>query len=314
MIDVEINRSEERGRSPFPVRAREAPHSRAYWVALALLGVALVGATVSGYHMLRKNGVQISQALGLLDSVADINSRLTALQTRVGAWAGDWDRLTERVEKLERKMNASAKLARKQAEELTTQLEERMEDEIEERSAVVDARLDQLETEQGSDRARLTRLEEELSSVRQELAAVRRENTRDVAALNQQIAGTDRATESLARQLARRRVEFEVPVRKPLEISSGVILKVTRTNQRYQRFSGWVRLVSEGRTLWFERHGTQQPVVIYRQHDGERCELVITHVARSSIVGFVLLPVEEAGAAGAPLVSGLETSSAAAAP
>jgi hypothetical protein len=50
----------------------------------------------------------------------------------------------------------------------------------------------------------------------------------------------------------------------------------------------WV--MPERRTIWLRGQGAQQPVTFYGLEDGKKRELVITQVAKNSVVGYLIVP------------------------
>lgn len=174
---------------------------------------------------------------------------------------------------------------------------------MEERSAVVDARLDKVEAGEAAERVQLARLQDELANARQEIASLRQTSDCELAGLRQHMAGSDRTVEAITQQLDRQRVDFEAARNRETEVAPGVGLKVLDTNVRYQRFSGWIQILPEARFLWVNEHGIQQPVGFYRLQDGERVDLVVTRVARDSVVGYLLLPAMAKERVSAPVAA-----------
>lgn len=294
MVDIELDENKRKAwdaASSHP-EVTYRPKTRALWVFLGLLVVALIGVAGGGYRALQRDNIQLSQVPEAFKSVALLSGRLDAAETVMRAWAGSLKGLAERVGRLERMTNTNLRLARSYSDKLTEQLEERVQDEMDERSYVVDGRLARLESTQESARLRLAQLQEEVAKVRQELVAARQDMDRNLAGLQVQLTGSEREVGSLAQRFDQRRVEFEAAKRHTYELDPEISLRVTRTNVKFQRFDGRVSLLPEARTLWVSQQGVQQPVVFYRKRDGERCELVVTHVARNSVVGYLMLPAE----------------------
>ena len=280
--------------------------------ALLLLALAGMGATRYGYPTWQKYTHQLAEIPGLRDSLAGFAKRVDIAEEKLRAWAGDRDSLQERMQKLETKMSHGLQLARKQSQELIIQSQHRMQAEIDRRAEMMQARLDRLESSHESERARMARLEADVTAVRQdlsrEIAAGRQDASRDLARVDQQLAGLDRQVDrgrrnvdALTWQLDRRRVDFEITKNHSRELAPGISLGVTRTDIGYRRFDGWLWLLPDRRTVWVRGQGAQQPVVFYSKQDGRPRELVITHVTKNSVVGYLLLPAQSASGAGGPL-------------
>ena len=67
---------------------------------------------------------------------------------------------------------------------------------------------------------------------------------------------------------------------------------MTGTNTAYRRVNGWLWLMPDRRTVWIRGQNVQQPVIFYTQEDPRLRELVITHVTKNSVAGYVLLPAK----------------------
>jgi hypothetical protein len=268
-------------------------------LAVVLL-LTLVGASAYGYFALRKHGFQLSELPSLQESLALVGERLDAAETRLRTWSADWDALDVRLNKLEgrlgRTVAAAREAARKQAQELTAQLQARLEAQLHERDQVIDARLSRLEAEQQASRIQLATLGGQVSAVQQQTG-------RDLGTLHQQVARSERNVDELARQLQRRRVDFELARDYTQELAPGVALHITETNQPFQRVKGWLWLMPDRRTVWVRELGLQQPLVFYHRDSDQPNELVITRVAKDAVIGYLLLPADQevtVGAAPAP--------------
>ena len=294
-----ISNDRTESREPDTKRA-EKPRSRTLWIAFALLVGVLVGAAGYGYRALKNDRIELARLPEMMRSLDSLNGRLAAAETALDAWTSDRQDLMVRLAGLERRVNSNLQQARKHADEVTAQFEERIVDDMEERNAVVDARLDKVEAGQAAEHAQLARLQDELASARQEIAALRQMTDRELAGLNQHVTGSDHQVEKIAQQLERRRVDFEAARNRETEIAAGVALKVNDTDVRRQQFSGWVQILPEARFLWVNEHGIQQPVAFYRERDGEQFDLVVTRVAKDSVVGYLLVPNAAGGNTDSP--------------
>lgn len=283
-------------------RETEKPRQTGLWVAFAVLLCTSIGAGVYGYRTLKSMGVEVAQVPEIMKSLTGLSGRLQAAEQLIGAWAGDKQKLTDRLGALERRIGSSLQQAKKHADDATEQLEARMEDEMDERNAVEDDRLSKIEATQAADRVQLAQLQTELADTRQEIASLRQSSDREFASLNGHVEGSDRAVEALRHRLDRQKVDFEVAKNHDTELTPGVALKVTDTDVRYQRFNGWVQLLPEARYLWVNEHGIQQPLAFYRQPDNDRFDLVVTRVAGDSVVGYLLMPAPN-GKAGGPVAN-----------
>jgi len=282
----------ESGNTQPEVEPRRSGSTTALWGAVVALTVALVGLAAYGTLTLQKHNIQLAELPSLQESLGLLGERLDATEAKLRTWAADWDALEVRLDNLSRKIAYNRELARKQAQDLVAQAQERMEAELAERDQAVDARFSLLESGQEAERARLGQLREEITDVR-------RQTGHDLGALHQQMARGERNLDDLARQLERRRVDFELAKEQTSALAPGVSLRITKTDRRFQRVKGWLWLMPDRRTLWVRELGVQQPLVFYHKGSDQPNELVITRVAKDAVIGYLLLPAEQGVSLGA---------------
>ena len=277
-----------------------------------VLFATLIGAFQYGRPMLEQHRMLLAQFPSLRESVDTMGKRMDAAEQKLRGWAGERDGLAERMANLESKMSQNLRTARKQAQEVAMQVQRRIEAELDRRTGAMQARLDQLESGQESERARVARLQEELAGVRQELAQqvtlARQDTSRDLDRVDQRLADLDQqagrnreGVETLAHRLDRERVDFEVTKNHSREVAPGVSLGVTRTRTAYRRVDGWLWLLPDRRTLWVRNQNVQQPIIFYSKADPRPYELVITQVSRNSVAGYVLMPGQSGTQAAGPV-------------
>ena len=73
-------------------------------------------------------------------------------------------------------------------------------------------------------------------------------------------------------------------------------MDVSHTDVLHQRFDGWVWLMPGRRTMWIHGRGLQQPLMFYSDGDDRPRELVVTRVTKYSVLGYLLVPRENAPA------------------
>ena len=113
-----------------------------------------------------------------------------------------------------------------------------------------------------------------------------------LVSLNQQVGQESRNVESINNKLAVKRVDFEVTRNHSQQLTDDLSLGITGTDVSHRRVTGWMWVMPDRRTIWLKKQGAQEPVVWYGTRDGKRREVVITNVAKNSVSGYVLLPVE----------------------
>jgi hypothetical protein len=257
------------------------------------LWVGLVAVAVAGYDytVFRQLNSQLPPLSGAVNSLVRMGGRVDSVEAKLQAWTGDREALVRRMAALDRRVGSGLRLARKQSEELVARAQLRMEQELDKRAQVIEARLTRFESNQEAGEVRLAQLQQEVANVRQEIAAVRTDTERELVGLRQEQVQSQTKLETIANQIDRRRVDFEVAKNETRELTPEISLRVTHTDARYQRYQGWMWYEPDRRTLWIADQAVQQPVALRPKHGGEPCELVVTRVDRHGVVGYVLVPV-----------------------
>lgn len=270
--------------------------SRGLWWAFAVLLIGLGVACALGYHSLHQDRLALSMLPETVSSVTSLGTRIDDLETKVSAWPSQWSGLVDRVTKLDRRVNYDYGRARKYAESLNSQTEQRFQAMLNNQKSDVDAELNQMKSNLEDQRAQLTSLQEKFSSTQAEIAALRNDSQQNLAGLQHQVDETARQTDSLAQAEETTKISFEAEKKHSTELVSGVALHVSRTDTRHQRYGGWVSLSldNEGRTLWLESRGIDQPVIFNSVRDGGEYDLVVTRVNRHSVVGYLVMPSKQA--------------------
>lgn len=99
-----------------------------------------------------------------------------------------------------------------------------------------------------------------------------------------------RVEKVVKRKPASRRLTFWVSERHSRELAPGISFGLSGTDAARHRANGWIWLVHDRRTIWLRDQNVREPVIFYGHRDGIKRELVITHITRSSVSGYLLLP------------------------
>jgi len=271
--------------------------SKAVWVIVVVLVVALGASAYYGYFSLKKHNIQISQLFGSQAAVNALTQRADAAEGNLRELTGGWESLGQRVtnlEGLESKVADNLKQTRKYAEALTQRLQQQLSAQLEARSSGLDARIRQVESEQTAQRSQMEGVQAE---IQRDVAAVREETSRDLSGVHQQEETNTRDLGALSRRLDRDRVDFELAKGQVQEIAPGVTLRISGTNIMYQRFRGSLWLLQDHRTLWLRDQSVHQPVRFFHKETGEPYELVVTDVTKKFVIGYLLVPVQQEAAA-----------------
>jgi hypothetical protein len=219
---------------------------------------------------------------------------MDATEAKLRDLAGNWGGLTNRLTELDRKYDSGQRATRNQMRELVGQATGHLQAELDQRSGRVDARLSNVESTQSQDHAQLAQLNDQLrgevASLREQLAAAQEGNGRDLASMQEQVSNNQGNLRTLAQNLHRDRMTFEIVKNSPTELAPGVTLTVLRTDVSYQRFRGYISLTNEGRTLWLNNLNAKEAVDLYSQQSSHPYSLIVTTVNDDGVAGYLLLP------------------------
>jgi anti-anti-sigma factor len=285
---------------------------RALLVFDTILALAIVG---GGVYLFWQFGAyrgkldQVQQLTPMQRLVAGISRRLDAAEAVWQNWGHEKDALLQRMEKSEDQ-------TRRHADNQAAVAEERLKQELDQRTAALQTRMDNLEAAQQATGQRMDALEQQLNQLRPASAAAvepsaNRMQTeppvdthpnlddlnRHLSQVEEQNGQTQRDVEAMRARLNRRRVEFELGVRRARELTPGISLVVSGTDVPQQKFDGRIWLAVDHQSLWIHGQGPQQPLVFYTGKDEVPRELVVTKVTANSVSGYLLLPEPSAEAA-----------------
>jgi hypothetical protein len=290
------NESEWSAERPVAIEAHHRGHSKTLWVLVAVLAAALGALANYGYHMLKDQEIRITQLFASQGTLTTLGQRVDAAETKLQDVAGDWQGMGQRVTKLEGRVAVDVKQTRMYAEQLTQQLHQQVIAEMDARTATLDARLRQVETDQTAQRAQMAQVE---ANLKQDISAVREENGRDLSGVRHQEEINSRDLGAISQKLDRERIDFELTKGQSKELVPGISLRIRGMNPAYQRYHGALWLLQDHRTVWLRDQSVHEPVRFFHKDGGEPYELVVTDVTRKAVVGYLLAPVKPDAAAGA---------------
>ena len=264
------------------------------WLALMILVLALAGASAYFYLSLRNNNISLSDVTRMLQSINTLGGRIGASEAKLRDLTASWDGLTNDLAELDSKVDSGLRATRNQTRELVGQAAGRLQAELDQKGQVVDARLNNVESMQNQDRAQLAQLNDQLraqvASLREQLTAAQENTGRDLAGLQGQVNEGQGNLHTLAQQLHREKVLFEIEKDSHAELVPGVTLTVLKTDASYQRFRGYISLTNEGKTLWLNNLSAKEAVDLYAQRYSHPYSLIVTTVNKDEVVGYLLLP------------------------
>ncbi len=83
------------------------------------------------------------------------------------------------------------------------------------------------------------------------------------------------------------RISFAVARSRSRQLTPGISIGVTDIDLSTRRVNGWLWVMPDRRTIWLRNQPAHQPVIFYQ--DGEKRELTIAEVSRSSAAGYLQL-------------------------
>jgi hypothetical protein len=151
-----------------------------------------------------------------------------------------------------------------------------------------------VESTQKQDQAQLAQLNEQLrgqvASLREQLAAAQQSTGRDLANVQEQVSNNQGDLRTLAQNLHRDKMTFELVKNSPTELAPGVTLTILKTDVSYQRFNGYITLTNEGKTLWLKNLNAKEAVDLYSPQYDHPYSLIVTAVNEDGVAGYLLLP------------------------
>jgi hypothetical protein len=268
--------------------------SIALWTAVVIVAAALGALVYYGYRVAKTQDLRITEIFGNQSAVNTLKQRADAAEGKLQGLAGDWQGMTQRITKVESTVAADARETRRYAENLTQRLHQQMTAEMDERTATLNAKIQQVESEQETQRAQVAQLE---ANLKQELATAREENGRNLSSVRQQEESNARDVGALSQRLDRQRIDFELTKGQTKELAPGIALQIRGTNVAHQRYSGALKLAQGGRTVWLRDQSADAPVHFIHKDGETPYELIVKDVTKKSVAGYLLTPVKPDAAA-----------------
>src|SRR6266568_3011383 len=273
---------------------KEPKTKRTGLVTLLLL---LILAVVVWYNFptLQTDYQSLSQFPATKELVKTLGQQESATEAQLRELMGNWDGLQTRLATLDHKVGSGLAAARKHSEELIAQARGQFEQELNDRTQAMNARVDGVESEQAETRKELAQakdqLQKEVATLREQVGQ-RQDNTdQAVRDIQDQVGQGQKGLNSLAQEVHRQRVDFEVSENRSVELAPGVSLTVLKTNVSYQSFDGFLSLTNEGRTVWLSNVGISKAIGFYPTKQAHRSfDLVVTTISRKGVVGYLMVP------------------------
>jgi len=289
------NESEWSAERPEAYEYHAPRHSGALWLIVVVLAAVLGALVYYGYQTVKTQDLRITQVFGNQGTISTLAQRADSAESKLRDLTGDWQGLGQRVTKLEGRVAADVTTTRKYAETLTQQLHQQMTAEMNARTSALDARLQQVESEQTAQRAQMAQVE---ANLKQDISAAREENGRDLSGVRQQEENNAREVGAISQRLDRQRIDFEMAKGQTREIAPGITLRLRGTNTGHERYHGALILSQDRRTVWLRDQSAHEPVRFFTAEGKDPYELVVTDVTKKSVAGYLLAPVKRDAASG----------------
>lgn len=260
------------------------------WTALASLAVVLAVVTVYGYSVISNHNARLVWLSGLVQSVSAVRMHIDGVEANLKEWKGKQESLAAQVQKLNTGWKSGLNKVSQHAAELVANAYQKEQGELNQRTANLNAQIAEMTSRQNAEHVHVAQLERELASTQQELASVRADYTRELAALQQRQISSQQKIASLDNVLSTDQVDFEAQKNHDEEIVPGVSLHLTTTDTAHQQYGGWIWLARNRRTIWVRRQAIESPQVFYPVPGGEAYELVVTRVSPKEVAGYILIP------------------------
>ena len=276
-----------------------------------VLLLALIGGVWYSWPWLSEQSAKLARIPEIQKALAVVEQRATDVEEELRLRRADWAGLRERLAGYDRKIDDGLAGAKRHADNVSAGIEKRMDGRLSATAAQLEDSLAQIRAAQDAESGRLATLRGEVNQLREELGNTRlaadrnRDETRsEYRSIQDRLENGDARLAAISDKLHRDRIDFEVAKNVSREVAPGILLQLTGTDVRRSRYKGWMRLTPEGRTMWFQDQGLNQPVLFYQKGTSQAGQLVITHIGKNSAAGYVLLPRPEQETGGEAQVSG----------
>jgi capsule polysaccharide export protein KpsE/RkpR len=283
--------------------ASHVRRTRALWVLVILLLAGVAGFSWYASPLLSEHRGLLGRMPVLQSALDNVGGRVASTEEQAGAWANDRSSFSNQLSKIEQKVGSNLKTLRNEARLMMQQIKYETGQSLQ----ALQNRVAGVESIQREHTEEVAKLRNELVGVRQDLANVKEENIRqanhisqveqahqstrnDLSGLDRRLSSNQTAVSSLAYQVDRKRVDFELQNGRTEQVVDGIYMTIKNTDVERQRIDGWVQIASDGRFVWLRGESAQHPIDFSSRADARAYQLVFTQVGRTSAAGYVLVP------------------------
>jgi len=275
-------------------------------IILVVLVMLFATAVWFSYPAFRDQKKAVADTVGLQSATNTLGERVGSVEGNLKKMSSGFPALSDRMGQLEASLKTNLQQARTQAQAAAN----RIRDDVNQSIRAIQSRLAGVESNQRESSERVNQLQDQIAGLQKELATMRGEastanarikelteaqqgSTRDMSGLNDRIAASQTALNTLANRVDRRRVDFEVANRDAKQIAPDIYLSLRRTDTGKQEVDATLKVGTDGSSLPIRGQGIRKPVLFYGSEEGRPIELVFTQVSKNRVSGYLIMPAPQ---------------------
>ena len=287
--------------------------TRTLTIIIGLLLLLFVAGVWFTYPALRGQRRAVADMLGLQTVANTLGQRMGSAEGKLSKLTTGLPALADRMGQLEASMKTNLQTARNQAQATANQIGQRIRDDVNQSIRAIQSRMTGLESNQKESSERVNELQQQIAGLQKELATMRdgataanarikelndaqQGSSRDLSGLNERVATSQTALNTLANRVDRRRVDFDVSNREAKQIAPDIYLTLRRADTGKQEVDATLKVGADGGSLPIRAQGIRKPVLFYGAEEARPIELVFTQVSKNRVAGYVMMPLAQTAA------------------
>jgi peptidoglycan hydrolase CwlO-like protein len=284
-----------------------AQRTKVLSIILGLLIVILAGTLWYAYPILRDENKAVAGLFSLQNLTTTLGHRVNSVEANLDKISGGLPAVANKVDELQANMKTNLQAARNQARAVATQVGQRIREDVNKSIQLIQSQLASLESNQVEAAERVSQLEKQVAGLQREvatfhdeasvatekvvqLAQAQQTTTGELAGLNERIAGSQTALNSVTNRLERETIEFELTKGGSTQIAPDVSFSVKRIDAKNQELDGTLEFGAETKTLAIRGQRLHMPITFYLPGDTRPLELVLTQISKDAISGYLIKP------------------------
>jgi len=283
-------------------------------IVLGVLAFCLIGALWLAYPTVKRQARSTGEILALKNLTSAIGERMNAAESQLNSWKASVPQLTARMDQLQESVKTNLQSARVQTQTAITQAGQKIHQDVNQNLHSMQSRIAGVESNQREAHDTVAQLQQQVSGLQRQLASVQQEataagarlkelqdghqaTTTELSGIKETVASNQTALGSIANNLNRQRVEFQVAKNKMQEIAPGILLTVKGIDVGRQQIDGLLKIATEDRSFSIHQQGIQKPLTFYLRGESRPTEVVLTQAGKQGVSGYVLVPSQTMTAA-----------------